>query len=219
MIGSRRIGPGLQSRPEDHRASPIKPRTRRKLRPVVLLPKDSLECSNKVSSKATRMPRSHRSSSACLSHTCHSLLRKKTAVVILPLRTPGSRSTPQTRVVVANTEVSIVTAEWANKPICMQAQAALDAIQSGTPLAGNLVVVRDANQATQISTYYSTHALTECITLLLPGPRTQGCRVFASICTHRPRQRADQHTSHCAQGTRRLEQVPMAPAIHASRYH
>ena len=85
-------------------------------------------------------------------------------------KTPGSRSTPQTRVVVANTEVSIVTAEWANKPICMQAQAALDAIQSGTPLAGNLVVVRDANQATQISTYYSTHALTECITLLLPGP-------------------------------------------------
>ena len=118
------------------------------------------------------MPRLLRSSSAYLSHTYHSLHRKKTAVVILPLGPLAHVAHPKPELWLPTLRFpsSPPNAEWANKPICMQAQAALDAIQSGTPLAGNLIVVRDANQATQTSTYYSTHALTECITLLLPGP-------------------------------------------------
>ena len=110
VVGSRRIGTGLRSRPENHRAaSPIKPRARRKLRPVVLLPKNSLECSSKVSSKATRMPRLLRSSSAYLSHTCHSLHGKKTAVIFLPLG-------PQAHVAHPKPELWLPTVRFPSSP-------------------------------------------------------------------------------------------------------
>ena len=137
VVGSRRIGTGLRSRPENHRAaSPIKPRARRKAQA-------SSSLAQKLSGVLQQSIKQGHSDAQVASKLIRILKpylpqpsREENSGDLPAPRTPGTRSTPQTRVVAANSEVSIITAEWANKPICIQAQAALDAIQSGASLGG-----------------------------------------------------------------------------------